>query len=292
MSVGQLVGPTNCPDQGQSTNDERFGFRSMRATIKMNGVEVTAMVDSGASLSMVSEEWIEKNGLTTTEWSRGGACTVTGEPLQIRRGATLSVEVGGRLVEVEMAVMRMRNQDVLLGNDALVRLGARIDYEVMQLQVPGATGVVNIPVSVREDSCEEVAHVEDVSVEPDWDVVSWNEQLAPEADVRKCVLEAVGEAECTEEERRQLSSLLLANFDVFAVNPKSPGTTASVEHTIEVEEGTRPIYQRAYRVSQKELEQQRQEIEMMLEHGVIEPSSSAWASPVVMVTKPDKSIRF
>lgn len=53
-----------------------------------------------------------------------------------------------------------------------------------------------------------------------------------------------------------------------------------------------PIRQRYYPLSPVKLKILNEEIDKMIESGVIRPSRSPWASPVVMVTKKDGSVRF
>ncbi|XP_039862407.1 uncharacterized protein LOC120718122 [Simochromis diagramma] len=53
-----------------------------------------------------------------------------------------------------------------------------------------------------------------------------------------------------------------------------------------------PIRQRPYRVPQHLVDKLRQEVEQMLELGVIEPSCSEWCSPVVIIFKKDGSLRI
>ena len=90
----------------------------------------------------------------------------------------------------------------------------------------------------------------------------------------------------------KLRELLEANKDVFAADPKRPGVSSGVAHSIPVLSDQRPIYQRARRAGPVELTAQHQEIEAMLHANVIRPSSSPWSSPVVLVRKPDGSWRF
>ncbi|KAK9805131.1 hypothetical protein WJX72_001062 [[Myrmecia] bisecta] len=64
-----------------------------------------------------------------------------------------------------------------------------------------------------------------------------------------------------------------------------------VEHHIDTGDH-RPIKQQPYRFSKAENDLIDKEVKRMLEEGVIHPSHSPWASPVVIVPKPDGTTRF
>ena len=70
-----------------------------------------------------------------------------------------------------------------------------------------------------------------------------------------------------------------------------PGVANGVCHNINTGEN-RPINVPPYRVSPKEREQIRNLVNQMLRDGVAKRSNSPWASPVVLVSKKDGSIRF
>jgi hypothetical protein len=69
------------------------------------------------------------------------------------------------------------------------------------------------------------------------------------------------------------------------------GRATAVEHIIDVGD-SKPIKQRYYPVSPYVQKLIDDEVEKMLALGVIEPSRSAWSSPVVMVKKPNGAYRF
>ena len=70
----------------------------------------------------------------------------------------------------------------------------------------------------------------------------------------------------------------------------TPGRTATTEHVIETD--ARPVRRRPYRLAQAHHDTVKEAIEEMLDTGVIRPSCSPWASPVVLVPKKDGSTRF
>ena len=72
---------------------------------------------------------------------------------------------------------------------------------------------------------------------------------------------------------------------VFSTEDGYVGQTTLVEHSIPIEEGTRPIRQPPHRLGpEKEAEAERQVAEL-LEKGLIEPAGGAWSSSVVLVRK-------
>ena len=68
------------------------------------------------------------------------------------------------------------------------------------------------------------------------------------------------------------------------------GEINGVEHRIHTTGG--PLRQQRYRAGPRMREEERKEVERMISMKVIEPSTSEWAAPVVLVPKPDESMRF
>ena len=79
--------------------------------------------------------------------------------------------------------------------------------------------------------------------------------------------------------------------DIFQVSDGPLGRTNKVKHKIHTGDHP-PIKLRPHRQSWHYRENCEKEIESMLEKDIIEPSSSPWAAPVVLVRKKDNSIRF
>ena len=93
----------------------------------------------------------------------------------------------------------------------------------------------------------------------------------------------------TAEQTEQLYDLLLYG-DVFACYDNEVGRTDMIQHTIHTE--APPIRQAVHRIPPVKREEVQKLLHEMQEKGVIEPSSSPWASPIVLVWKKDGSTRF
>ena len=92
----------------------------------------------------------------------------------------------------------------------------------------------------------------------------------------------------TTKEQNNLNDLLEEFEDVLSIKP---GKTDLIEHHI-VTSTTKPIKLPPYRVPQAYQIMVRQEIQEMLNQGIIEPSVSEWASPIVPILKKDGSLRL
>jgi len=70
------------------------------------------------------------------------------------------------------------------------------------------------------------------------------------------------------------------------------GLIRGVEHRIRLKPGAVPVRQHPFKAGPMARERENAEVERMRSMEVIEPASGEWASPVVMVPKPDGSVRF
>ena len=95
----------------------------------------------------------------------------------------------------------------------------------------------------------------------------------------------------TEGEKEQFRELLKNYSQQFMKPGTAIGQTGLVKHQIYTGDHP-PIKQRPRREPLGMQGAVKEELEKMLEKGVIEPSNSAWASPIVLVRKRDNSIRF
>ena len=94
--------------------------------------------------------------------------------------------------------------------------------------------------------------------------------------------------ELTTSQKGKVRDLLKEFSDVFS---GKPNLTHVITHRIDISEAL-PIHSSPYKVPQKLEEEVNKEIKKMLQLGIIRRSMSPWASPVVIVPKPDGTIRF
>ncbi|KAL1248768.1 hypothetical protein QQF64_022086 [Cirrhinus molitorella] len=89
-------------------------------------------------------------------------------------------------------------------------------------------------------------------------------------------------------QKTEIQHLIGQFSDVFSPRP---GRTHVLQHDIRTPPGV-IVRQRPYRVPEARRQAIEEEVQEMLKLGVIEPSRSPWSSPIVMVPKPDGTLRF
>ena len=123
-------------------------------------------------------------------------------------------------------------------------------------------------------------YTEEVTTQDDSDDIIWwgdGESLPPEVNSQLSV-----------EQKQKMDHLIEENKDVFNTRP---GMTRLTEHRLET--GTaKPVRQAPYRLPHAYRETVQKELAEMERDGIIEPSTSEWASPIVLVPKKDGSLRM
>jgi len=92
-------------------------------------------------------------------------------------------------------------------------------------------------------------------------------------------------------EQEEVYQFLTEFSDLFSSGPQDLGCTDLVQHRINTGQ-TPPIRQPPRRLPLAKREEAEMAVQEMQKHGVIEPASSPWSSPVVLVKKKDGSTRF
>ena len=129
---------------------------------------------------------------------------------------------------------------------------------------------------------------DDIALTPEWEVGTISSVHLAQA-LTEGQLPPVP-ASLTSEQQEDLHKLLEEYQDVFSKQGDPISSTSMVEH--EIHTTGRPIKQPFRRQNPIIREIEQQQVKEMLRDGVIRPSSSPWASPVVMVKKKDGSMRF
>ena len=91
-------------------------------------------------------------------------------------------------------------------------------------------------------------------------------------------------------QQQQLKALFQEFSDIISQGEDDLGCTPLLQHTIETEGP--PLRQPYRRQNPAVRREEMTQVQQMLSSGVIRPSNSPWASPVVMVKKKDGSLRF
>ena len=92
------------------------------------------------------------------------------------------------------------------------------------------------------------------------------------------------------DQREKIHSFLTEFADVFSTGPQDLGRTSKVKHKIDTGDA-RPIREAARLLPFSKMEEASKAIADMSRDGVVEPSSSPWAAPIVLVKK-DGTSRF
>ena len=254
----------------------------------------SCLIDSGATHDFISENWVEKNKLTTME--SGEEITITladGRDLALKQKTTsaLSLDLGGYLWKQPFTVIPMAGYDIILGKPWLSDHQPQIDFKknLIGLQDKHSTRHITIR-CLNERREEDQPPIEFMSVKQARQALkkgaecvivkleSTDSQASPNYEIR-----------VDGKERSDIQELLNKHTACFPKElPNKLPPRRTVDHNIDVQPDAKPPSRPPYRLSQPEMA----ELQKLLRQGCVEPSRSPYGAPVFFVKKADGSLRL
>ncbi|KAL7841611.1 hypothetical protein SRHO_G00253020 [Serrasalmus rhombeus] len=269
----------------------------------VQGVPVTALVDTGSTVSIIRPGalcLLRKNAAVTWDPTDTMLRSVTGERIKMGGKKRLCVGLAKRTLQHEFCLAPIRDA-CILGLDFLKALGTVLDIPAAALRLGRTRIPLAAPPTAEPDRAVATASVQARGQGParPEQTPAEGEGVTPlpEKTTSQSTPEAVRELwhrsseGLTEEQSQRLWALLQANLDAFAAREEDCTWTSLVQHQIDTG-STAPIRLRAHRLPIAKQQAAERKLKEMAESGVIEPSNSPWAAPVVLVKKKDGSWRF
>ncbi|UYV70790.1 K02A2.6-like [Cordylochernes scorpioides] len=288
----------------------------------VNGLPCRMVIDSGTNVTLLRVDLAQRMESISRRIPVSNELvlqTATGEQAKVYGQVVLKFQIGNNLFS-HLGYLADIKDDCLIGLDVLRKFGFSIDFQENVLKIAGE----EIPlVCSRSSATNKVLKVilkSDVKIPPRSECILEGRLTASLGVPQLLIVEENGQEfgqkglllartlcksdqshlqellEGTREglnwiQQKKLEHLLCQYEDVFATSPKDVGRTNVTQHRIDTG-GATPVKQLPRRLPMTRRDEVAKLIEEMAEQDVIEPSSSPWASPVVLVKKKDGSTRF
>lgn len=257
-----------------------------KKTIRLQGLiqnhEVLILIDSGSSNSFISQQLVEKLGLAVTDIPLSQVIIADGGVMQCDKLA-IGVEwwCQGHSFTNDLKVLKLGGYDIILGMDWLEHHSPMwIHWQRKKLRFTYQGKKINL-VGVKENlsDCKSVTSKQ---------LKGMLKTGAVSQVVQLC---SIAE-ESLETELPPTISAVLKEFQEQFKAPSGLPPHRSFDHSIPLLSGSKPVNVKPYRYAPKQKDEIERQVKEMLLQGIIKPSSSPFASPVLLVKKKDGTWRF
>ncbi|CAH8627089.1 unnamed protein product [Dicrocoelium dendriticum] len=245
---------------------------SLTLELRVSGIPLIGLIDTGACKSLIRSDSTSQLTNCTRAPCRYRLTAANGGSLPVRETVTALVEIASDTFHHEFVVADRIPFSVIIGMDLLSRLRCRLDLDKFQLSTDTYTVLLR---PYRGDKVETFAIWEDT------------------ADNEQCINDFVSALGSPVDKRtlERLKEILRNHSEAFAWRPGDIGRTGVVKHSIDTG-SARPIKSPPRRIPLHWQSELQLLIDEMLKKNVVRPSTSPWASPVVLVKKKDGGFRL
>lgn len=184
---------------------------------------------------------------------------------------------------------------ILVGS-CLVNMESKVPVRVLNVRDERVRFVKGMHLGKVTEATDEIQHVF-ANSEPEGEMPARNSLFGSSGNIRECVpshlIDLVEKSSkgMTQLQRQALTKLLCEYDDVFSREEYDLGTFTAIKHSIDTG-NAKPIRQPARRTPLSFQAEEAKYLQKRLDAGVVVPSCSAWASPVVLVRKKDGGVRW
>lgn len=269
-------------EQNKHTSDSQLPI----INLKVQNINLKALLDTGAELSLINEKILQQNKQNfdqqTIKISKIRLINATGKKFaESNRVINLNFTVQKQIFNGEFIIVPKLNFDIILGEDILSKLRAKIDLGERILQIKGST----VPIIISKLNKIKFNENYDKRVEcytmetPTYEINVKNKILnSPENFKIKCP------PECND-----LVFKILNNY-ISLINYE-PRIAEGYVHKLNVDE-SKPFRCKSYPIPYNYRQLVNFEIQNMIQNNIIESAKTEYINPLVIVKKKDGTIRL
>ncbi|KAJ4748790.1 polyprotein [Rhynchospora pubera] len=268
---------TMCTDHSPSN------FQTLKFKGVLEGTPICILIDTGSTHSILNPSLLNTDNWPTTTTPPLHVKIANGADMYTSTKCTnLPFSLQNHALTATVRLLNIQGYDLILGMDWLSQHGPMtIDWELGQLQLfkEGQKLIFQVKNEVAEvRMCQEVV------------------QPAKEAKNGSLMLLAhimsVDEQQTVPQPVPHQLQPVLMEFDHIFLEPSELPPKRSIDHTIPLKEGSKPVSIRPYRYSYFQRGEIEKIIEDLLANNFIKPSTSPYSSPVLLVQKKDHTWRL
>ncbi|GET53866.1 retroviral-like aspartic protease 1 [Rhizophagus irregularis DAOM 181602=DAOM 197198] len=269
----------------------------MRSKVIIKGKLVSIIIDSGVSVSLISDKLRKELNIPIIEKSDIRFIMANGAKVASKGKIEITIEINENTeMKIIMDVIESVEKELILGNDVLREKRGIIDYNEKTLILREDGKDIEIPIeyenndeNINDDNDSDDS--EDEDSENEYEETSLGHNDGETLKMHKDWTDEIKYKDLKKLQEKELKNLVKEYEDICIYGDKKISKTNIVKCNIWLKDKT-PINQKAYRESTENREIIKREIDKMLKEEIIQESCSPWSSPVVIVNKKTGDKRF